>query len=479
MTFWNTLSHWGTAGALTDQRRSIILCNRVSFLTFLFALAISASSLAYFGFIHSTLLGFGFAFLFLLPLGLNQRGYTNGSRIHLSVTLSIASIVISILDKRDYVILEEMQYFEFRLTLLTATLFPFLLFDLAERKLWLFTLSVNLLCIIAYDPLHEWMGVGYYQLGFTGPNYYFINYVVGATFLVISVSTYFLKFSFEKAQYENADLIRQLSAKQQELLIANEVIENQRKNLSIENQQLNNDLVDTNEKLTNINHELVAQNNNLQQFSYTVSHNLRGPVASLRGLLNLVNKQVLGAENAELCGHFETSVLALDTIIKDLNHIIELRTGVGSVRETVELRRELDQIKSLLQREIAEQGVVITVELSEPKVETIKAMLYSILYNLISNAIKYRSYERPLIINIRSQRMGSFVQIDVQDNGLGINLNEHKEKLFGLYKRFHTHTEGKGLGLFLVKLQAESLGGNVKVSSKPGVGSTFTVVVEG
>ncbi|GCC49908.1 hypothetical protein SanaruYs_01220 [Chryseotalea sanaruensis] len=422
--------------------------------------------------------GFAFTLLFLTPLLLNKIGHTDASRILLAIFLSIGSLVISVLDKFNYRILEEMQYFEFRLTLLTATIIPFILFDLSERKLWISALIINLLCILLYDPIHEFFGVGYYNLGFEGPNYYFINFIVAATYLIIAASTYFLKYSFEKSEQENVDLINQLSGKQEELMLATSLVEKHRAQLEKENIQLNSSLLQSNATLTEMNHELISHNNNLQQFSYTISHNLRGPVASLQGLFSLLNPKELGENNKELFAHFNNSIKALDGTIKDLSHIIELKNDVSSVRDKVSLLAELTQIKTLLQREIIEQEVTITHEFGLSEFESVKPMVHSILYNLISNAIKYRSYERPLVITLRSQRIGKQIQIEVQDNGLGIDLVQYKDKLFGLYKRFHTHTEGKGLGLFLVKLQAESLGGSIKVSSKPGVGSTFTILLE-
>jgi anti-sigma regulatory factor (Ser/Thr protein kinase) len=105
-------------------------------------------------------------------------------------------------------------------------------------------------------------------------------------------------------------------------------------------------------------------------------------------------------------------------------------------------------------------------------------MLTSILYNLISNAIKYRSLDRPLEITITAQEDGDYIRIDVVDNGIGLDVERYKEKLFGLYKRFHTHTEGKGIGLFLVKLQTEVLGGKVDVKSTPGKGTTFSIYIK-
>lgn len=479
VSLWQTLSYWGINPTYSSkEKRTILLSNRVCLLIAIFAAFLTVVSYSFFGLINSTKLGFSFTLLFLTPLLLNKLGHTDASRILLAIFLSIGSLVISVMDKFNYRILEEMQYFEFRLTLLTATIIPFILFDLIERKLWISALAINLICILLYDPIHEFFGVGYYQLGFSGPNYYFINFIVAATYLIIAASTYFLKYSFEKSEQENVDLINQLSTKQEELLLATSLVEKHRAELEQENLQLNSSLLQSNATLTEMNQELISHNNNLQQFSYTISHNLRGPVASLQGLFSLLNQKELGESNKELFQHFNNSIKALDGTIKDLSHIIELKNDVSSVRDKVSLPAELNQIKTLLQREIIEQEVTITHSFGVTEFESVKPMVHSILYNLISNAIKYRSYERPLVITLRSQKIGKQIQLEVQDNGLGIDLVQFKDKLFGLYKRFHTHTEGKGLGLFLVKLQVESLGGNIKVSSKPGVGSTFIILFE-
>lgn len=102
-------------------------------------------------------------------------------------------------------------------------------------------------------------------------------------------------------------------------------------------------------------------------------------------------------------------------------------------------------------------------------------MVNSILYNLISNAIKYRSADRQPVVEISSREENRFYVIDIKDNGLGIDLNQNKESLFKLYKRFHFHTEGKGLGLYLVKLQCEALGGSVEIESEMNRYTRFIV----
>jgi signal transduction histidine kinase len=99
----------------------------------------------------------------------------------------------------------------------------------------------------------------------------------------------------------------------------------------------------------------------------------------------------------------------------------------------------------------------------------------SIFYNLISNAIKYKHPGRKPVIGVKSQIQDDYVQIEIADNGLGIDLEEHKENLFSLYKRFHSHVEGRGVGLYLVKTQVTALGGKIDVKSKEGEGTVFTL----
>ena len=104
-----------------------------------------------------------------------------------------------------------------------------------------------------------------------------------------------------------------------------------------------------------------------------------------------------------------------------------------------------------------------------------KANLESIFLNLITNAIKYRSPDRNLIIKVSTSNEGGRTKMSVKDNGLGIDLKKHSHKLFGLNKTFHRHPEAKGLGLFMTKNQIESMGGNITAESEIDKGSNFIV----
>ena len=104
-----------------------------------------------------------------------------------------------------------------------------------------------------------------------------------------------------------------------------------------------------------------------------------------------------------------------------------------------------------------------------------KSYLESIFLNLLTNSIKYKSPDKQLKITITSKTINDKVILYFKDNGIGIDLDRNKHKIFGLYQRFHNHPDSKGLGLYLVKSQVETMGGTIEVSSKVGKGTTFTI----
>lgn len=477
MISWQSIRNLGVTPAMDyNRKRYIVITNVISLLISGFTTVVAAAGYAYFGMIYSIQLAIIFTVVFSFPLLINSFGYTNFSRVFLSVIISAASVFISVIDKFDAAILEEFQYFEFRLMLMCASLIPFIVFRLAEKKYLMISLVFNFLCLMLYDPIHELFDVGYYQMGMKGPNYAFLNFMFFACFSILVGCTYFLKSSFETYESENRLLIDELSVQKKEITEANAVISAQRAALAEENATLNQELIEKNEQLMETNEQLIQHNNDLQQFSYTVSHNLRGPVASLIGLASLVDEKALGESNRILFDHLRKSVTSLDITIRDLSHIIDIRNTISKMKQRINLNDEVEQVCTLLRKEIIDHDVEVVVNLDQgSEIYSVKPMVSSILYNLISNSIKYRAVNRRPSVMITSRIMDDCVTIEVRDNGLGLNLEKHKEKLFGLYKRFHTHVDGKGLGLFLVKLQAESLGGKVEIESKEGHGSVFRV----
>lgn len=234
------------------------------------------------------------------------------------------------------------------------------------------------------------------------------------------------------------------------------------------------------DELMQINEELVYQNEQLNQYSYIVSHNLRGPIATIMGITNLFESDNSSPElKKDLIKHIQKSTFHLDTIIRDLNHILSNTKETDHTKVQVSLETELAIIQDLYKPLIEKTQAKIEADFSEaPFIYAIKSFIHSILSNLISNSLKYKRPEVSLLIWIRSEIKNHQTIITYSDNGLGIDLKQHKDKIFGFYKRFHTHVEGKGMGLHLIKTQVEMMGGRIEIDSAVNKGTTFTIILK-
>lgn len=389
-------------------------------------------------------------------------------------------------------------YFDSRFIILATAVLPAIVFKLSERKQFLFCLLSIFICLVLFDPIHELLGIGFFQKGFTAASYYYINYIVIISFLVLLFGIFFLRSVMERAQNEveqrNEVLQRQqyeIEAQHEELIqqqeeviasremleSANAVITTQQADLEKYNASLEAQVTSKSKELQNTNEELVKHNNELVQFSYTVSHNLRGPVARMLGLSQLLKNSQDADEQQQMRDLVLQSSEELDVILKDLSMIIDIRNELYRVREKVIFDEEWKKAYSLLHDNIKSE-YAIHVDFSQaPFMYGVRPMIQSIFYNLLSNAIKYQSTHRDLRVTVRTFAMSASKTIlEVTDNGLGLDLERHGHNLFKLYKRLHTHVSGKGLGLYLVKTQAEAMGGNVEVESTLGAGSTFRIV---
>jgi PAS domain S-box-containing protein len=231
---------------------------------------------------------------------------------------------------------------------------------------------------------------------------------------------------------------------------------------------------------TKITDDLTLRNKDLEQFTYIISHNLRGPVATILGLSTLIQTKNLSKKaNNECLAGLEISAKKLDETIVDLNNILRTRSGISEKKRFVELSDIVGDIKESIHNLIDREKVVIKIDFSQiDEIFTIKSYLYSILYNLISNSIKYRKPGEIPVIEIRSLKHNNNVILIFKDNCMGIDLNLHGDKVFGLYKRFHLNVEGKGMGLYMVKTQIETLGGKVSLKSEVDKGTEIILEFE-
>lgn len=226
--------------------------------------------------------------------------------------------------------------------------------------------------------------------------------------------------------------------------------------------------------------DIVQRNKDLEQFSYIISHNLRAPVANIIGISEILKIEDLPLlENEELMADLSTSIQKLDAVIKDLNYILQVKQEHNESREYVLFNDLLSDIKHSISHIIAGERVSIMGNFEAIEgITTLKSYLYSVFYNLISNSIKYRRPGVTPVIEIGSARTDKKVVLTFKDNGLGIDMATKGEQVFGLYKRFHYHTEGKGIGLYMVKTQVETLGGRIRVNSEVNKGTEFIIEFE-
>jgi PAS domain S-box-containing protein len=226
--------------------------------------------------------------------------------------------------------------------------------------------------------------------------------------------------------------------------------------------------------------DLVQRNKDQEQFNYMISHNLRAPVANITGLLEMLSDPHLeDDERSYILNGISQSVKSLDSVIIDMNHVLQTRELINETREDNNLELLIDEIKFSIENIILKEQVTIKCELEVENVFTIRSYLYSIFYNLILNSIKYRQPGIAPVIVIKSALVKNKIELTFTDNGKGINLHHHGAQLFRLYKRFDTSVEGKGMGLFMVKTQVESMDGTITVTSEPEVGTEFIIRLPG
>ncbi len=221
--------------------------------------------------------------------------------------------------------------------------------------------------------------------------------------------------------------------------------------------------------------ELTQNNKDLKQFSYITSHNLRAPLSNLTGLLNLMEDiPVENDELKEILHGFSKSTHLLNETINDLVKVVIIKDNPSIQTEEVLIKDVFENVFHQLSFLIGMHKPIIKIELEKVSIiNTNKAYLESILLNLMTNAIKYRSTTRQLKINISSKEINNNIIVTFKDNGIGIDLERNAGKIFGLYQRFHNYPDSKGLGLYLVKSQVETMGGTIAVQSEVNKGTTF------
>ncbi|PZX94941.1 hypothetical protein DOS84_05170 [Flavobacterium aquariorum] len=230
------------------------------------------------------------------------------------------------------------------------------------------------------------------------------------------------------------------------------------------------------EDLIKYSSALEFKNTQLIDFCNIVSHNLRAPLINISMLIDYIDQSTDGEERQMMHDKIKPVVNHLMEIFNELVESIQVQQETGIESDKIHLKDCLDKVLIGFEAQIEEYEANIELDAGKASIIYFPHKYFeSIVANLVSNALKYKSPERKPNIKIESKKVNNTVLLSVRDNGLGIDLDLHKCNLFKIRKTFHKHPDAKGFGLFMIKTQIESMGGKIWVESKPGVGSIFFV----
>jgi PAS domain S-box-containing protein len=224
--------------------------------------------------------------------------------------------------------------------------------------------------------------------------------------------------------------------------------------------------------------DVIQRNQTLEQFTYIVSHNLRAPVANIVGLSQILELSPFDdpVEDQKIIKNISLSVAGLDAMVRDLGKILEVREQVNENKETVNIYDLLQGVQTSLSLLTANKRIQIRCDTGEINyLFTIRSYLHSICYNLLLNSINFRREDMMTVINVQTHRADNYIELLFTDNGKGIDMEKNGAMMFGLYRRFDLHIEGKGMGLFMVKTQVEAMGGTIEVRSMLNRGTEFSI----
>lgn len=234
------------------------------------------------------------------------------------------------------------------------------------------------------------------------------------------------------------------------------------------------------EEKSAISSELIQRNQVLEEFSYSVSHNLRSPLANILGLCDMIERKLKdGKLDIAPVKMLTESSRRLDSILRDLNTLLNYDKKLNVLKTPLDLDDVARETWEIYRDKCEFLGGRFNWDFSGVgQVHLVKPYMDNIFQNMLSNSLKYA---RPGIapdIQFKGSLKNGILQLEFSDNGLGIDLEANRSKLFGLYQRFNPKAaEGNGLGLYLIRLQVEKMKGKIDVQSALNTGTTFTITI--
>lgn len=233
-----------------------------------------------------------------------------------------------------------------------------------------------------------------------------------------------------------------------------------------------------NKRLNEKNRKLNEINQYLDNFVHSIAHDLRAPVSNIKMIEELFN-MAPEKDKPRLLQSLFGNVKRLDDTLFGLVEIIEARGKIEKKAEALNIQQVIEDVLKEKEKDIKAQQATIKIRRKTTrKIHYVREYLYSIIRNLVSNALKYSSKERPLQLTITLTRNNDYYLMNFRDNGIGIDLKKHGKKLFSPFSRFSSQNDGLGIGLHIIQTTVQKNGGHVDVKSKPGEGTTFKIFLK-
>lgn len=230
------------------------------------------------------------------------------------------------------------------------------------------------------------------------------------------------------------------------------------------------------QELRNLINVTSLQNKKLINFAHIVSHNLRSHSANFSMLLDFLTHEKDEKEKEKIVAMLTDASDNLLETLENLNEVVTLNTNTEAKKERMGLREKICDIQKNMGDLIANKKLkIINNVAADLNIHIVPAYLNSILMNFITNGVKYQHPEREPVLTFSTKKQKEYTVLTIADNGLGIDLKKHGDKMFGMYKTFHSNKDARGLGLYITKNQVESMHGKIEVESVVGKGTKFKI----
>lgn len=302
----------------------------------------------------------------------------------------------------------------------------------------------------------------------------------------------FLKLNYNKERVELHKLNKLLQEKSDEISRQNSALsiskealdhtitqlENQATELLSIKDHLEEKVKERTNDLLKLNERLISQNQQLEQYAYITSHNLRSPIAQIKGLIQLLPQEKKFDDlTHETLQRIDKSAENLERIFSDLSEILKIEKSMQQPWQDVDLFTEITNAAEVLRTAISDKQIQLMMPAQRNlTIKALKPYVYSVCHNILENAVKYADIKKEnRFIKIDISESLKYHVVSITENGIGIDMEAASGKIFSMYQRFNNTHPGQGFGLFLVKSQMDAMQGKVELETILGQGTTFSL----